>query len=356
MGSLPTHFIATSSHKPQGPAERRQLVRKNEVILPILYKYRDFKELERDLSKVKAPWVILYHTHNSLIFGLVNTFGDVTLEVSVDESLGFVVEGGFKEIPDDHPIYKKYKRTVSKKQINVLLNEISQWKQCQGITDSVEKEYGLKLVSSGKSSKLIIANAKSGAELLHYLHSRDCSVLLYESNACTGCKISTQLLKRKFKAAEKQNLRPVAAKAPLSRVAKDRLVLAIRTLRGKEKKLEEKIKILEAEIATKGVDLESEVHSDFTKLIENGAKQFPENSFQNMFWKEQKKAFERSSKGQRWHPMMIRFALHLHLRSPAAYRALKESSVIKLPSERTLRDYSSIVHPTAGFKKEVLLT
>ncbi len=77
MGSLPTHFIATRSHERQGP-ERRQLVRKSEVILPILYKYRDFKELEKDLSKVKAPWVILYHTQNSLIFGLVNPFGDET--------------------------------------------------------------------------------------------------------------------------------------------------------------------------------------------------------------------------------------------------------------------------------------
>ncbi len=51
--------------------------------------------------------------------------------------------------------------------------------------------------------------------------------------------------------------------------------------------------------------------------------------------------------------MMIRFALHLHLRSPAAYRALKESFVVKFPSKRTLRDYSSIFHPKAGSKKKV---
>ena len=52
--------------------------------------------------------------------------------------------------------------------------------------------------------------------------------------------------------------------------------------------------------------------------------------------------------------MMIRFALHLHMRSPSTYRALKQSLVLKLPSERTLRDYSNIVHPSVGFRKEVL--
>eukprot|EP00795_Rhopilema_esculentum_P009967 gene9967-18583_t len=50
--------------------------------------------------------------------------------------------------------------------------------------------------------------------------------------------------------------------------------------------------------------------------------------------------------------MVIRFALHIHLRSPSAYKALKESSFIKLPSERTLHDYSNVFHPSPGFKKE----
>ena len=50
---------------------------------------------------------------------------------------------------------------------------------------------------------------------------------------------------------------------------------------------------------------------------------------------------------------MTRYALHLHLQSSSAYRALKESLVKKLPSERTLRDYSNLVHPSVGFNKSV---
>ena len=118
-------------------------------------------------------------------------------------------------------------------------------------------------------------------------------------------------------------------------------------------KLEQRIKILEVEIKSKGIDLEKEVHDDFRRIIDEVVMQCPETSFQNLFWKEQKRAFCHSSMGQRWRPMMRRFALHLYLRSSVAYWALKESSVIKLPSERTLRDYSKIFHPNAGFRLKV---
>ena len=50
---------------------------------------------------------------------------------------------------------------------------------------------------------------------------------------------------------------------------------------------------------------------------------------------------------------MIRFALHLYLKSPAAYRSLKESMVIRLPLEKTLKDYSNVFQSSVGFKKEV---
>ena len=352
VGSIPTNFIAKRSHEREVATERRQLVRNNEIVLPVLYKYIDFKELEKDLSKVNAPWVKLSHTENNLVFGCINTLGDVVIKLTVDESLGFVVEGSFKEIPEEHPIYKEFKRTISKKKINVILERISQWKPCQGIEDSAEKVYGLKLSSSGKTSKVVLVNGKKGIEHVHNLHSSNCSVLC-ETSPCRPCTLAAKDLARKQKVEDKQRFKPLATKAPFTKVAKNRLVLAIRTLRDKEKKLEEKIKALEAEIASKGIDLETEVHKDFRQILESGAKEFPDNSFQNLFWKEQKKAFEHSNQGQRWHPMMIRFALHLHLRSPAANKALKETSVIKLPSERTLRDYSSLFHPRAGFNREV---
>ena len=56
--------------------------------------------------------------------------------------------------------------------------------------------------------------------------------------------------------------------------------------------------------------------------------------------------------GWRYHPQMIRFALSIHCKSPSAYRELRESGALILPSERVLRDYKNYFKPGAGIKKE----
>ena len=53
--------------------------------------------------------------------------------------------------------------------------------------------------------------------------------------------------------------------------------------------------------------------------------------------------------GRRYHPHVIRFCLSIHAKSPAAYRELRDSGVLVLPSERTLRDYRNFFKPRAGF-------
>lgn len=56
--------------------------------------------------------------------------------------------------------------------------------------------------------------------------------------------------------------------------------------------------------------------------------------------------------GRRCHPQIIRFALSLHGKSPSAYRELRDSGALVLPSERVLRDYKNYFKPKAGINKE----
>ena len=55
----------------------------------------------------------------------------------------------------------------------------------------------------------------------------------------------------------------------------------------------------------------------------------------------------------RWDPLMIRWCLYLRHVSGSGYDMLRESGVIRLPSQRTLRDYTYFTKATVGFSEEV---
>ncbi len=80
----------------------------------------------------------------------------------------------------------------------------------------------------------------------------------------------------------------------------------------------------------------------------------PEGSFQRIFWEEQKKAVQCKDPRQvRWHPLIIKWCLYLRHRSSGAYETLRNSGVLRLPSQRTLRDYTHYIRAHVGFSSEV---
>ena len=60
------------------------------------------------------------------------------------------------------------------------------------------------------------------------------------------------------------------------------------------------------------------------------------------------KLLQSEKMGRRYHSQIIRFALSLHGKSPAAYNELRDSGALILPSERVLRDYKNYFKPKAG--------
>ena len=73
---------------------------------------------------------------------------------------------------------------------------------------------------------------------------------------------------------------------------------------------------------------------------------------QELFWKQQHEAATKDPRGMRWHPLMIRFCLYIQYQSSGAYETLRQSGILKLPSQRTLRDYTHHIEASAGFSPE----
>ena len=77
--------------------------------------------------------------------------------------------------------------------------------------------------------------------------------------------------------------------------------------------------------------------------------------FKTLFLQQQEKAIKCSDKrARRWHPLIIRWCFQLHSTSPKAYQMLKDSGVLTLPSNRTLRDYSNCFKADVGFDSNFL--
>ena len=101
-----------------------------------------------------------------------------------------------------------------------------------------------------------------------------------------------------------------------------------------------------------GVDVDADLHADLHDCL-SAAKNLTET--QKMFLEQQMKCASKSDpRGFRWHPSMIRLALHIRMISPAAYEAFRDSGVIKLPSQKTLYDYSHAFAPQAGVNDGLL--
>ena len=157
---------------------------------------------------------------------------------------------------------------------------------------------------------------------------------------------------KKKKKEEEKAKQPLNLNAPLHTVSKARLKQALKEVRQNEKKARRELERIRKKIQTESVSVSKDLHTSMQAIL---AENKPDDPFAQLFWAEQQKAFKcKGRTGMKWHPMMIRLALLLHSKGSAAYKTLRETGVLKLPGESTLRDYTNYIHPEAGFQLDVV--
>ena len=105
-----------------------------------------------------------------------------------------------------------------------------------------------------------------------------------------------------------------------------------------------------------GIVVDDEMHRGLREIMctetSEVYRKYKPNIFHHLFWKQQMDAAShQDATGICWHPAMIRWCLHLRHRSSGAYKELR--GVLKLPSQRTLRDYMHYVKAATDFSTEV---
>ena len=115
---------------------------------------------------------------------------------------------------------------------------------------------------------------------------------------------------------------------------------------------------LERAIAKRGLMAEESLHDDLCQIMKQSARDVaqshPPGSFAHIFWENQQRPSSVTDvRNMWWDPLMVWWCLYLRHLSSSAYEVVRESGIIKLLSQRTLRDYTHHTKVIIRFSKDV---
>ena len=195
----------------------------------------------------------------------------------------------------------------------------------------------------------------------------NCDIVIREELRCSACKGQRKVLHAIYSRISKHHSGKENRTAPSSHVnychltppelqeRLSRVHSAARVVQRHISRLEERVSKVITDV---GEVVDKDVHQGLTSIMSENEpsiyESFPPDSFGRIFWDQQTKALQaKSASGMRWHPLMIKWCLHLRHLSGSGYEALRKSGCITLPSQRTLRDYTHFATATSGFSCDV---
>lgn len=315
-----------------------------------------------------APWTVDKVDEQDCIkfklYDQVHSVAKYTVVINV--GLEFTIYVFNWPIPDDHLIYITRKRcikTVDNATELIRLVEISNL--CEGLPQDdetksvvVDPTWEEEITEFPQSTVIRHSTPKLFCES-HFktsvtFRSPHCVVILdtttSEQEACNQCSLTNKSIRKAATRKKKVSSAPAKSKASLSACGPEKLRATVKASRLECKQLEERLKQLEARINEDGVAISQTLEKDILTIM--GGKNLDATPHMKFFWQQQMKLLQTEKMGRRYHPQIIRFALSLHGKSPAAYRELQDSGALILPSERVLRDYKNHFKPKAGLNSD----
>jgi hypothetical protein len=187
------------------------------------------------------------------------------------------------------------------------------------------------------------------------LRSISCNVLFDEDASeeqviCKTCFTLQKNVQKQQLRKERKSSAPAKDKAPLAACGAEKLRATVVADRLELADLKQRIKNLESKIVKHGVSVSEPLEKDLLTIM--SGQNLESTPHMKFFWEQQMHLLQTKKMARRYHPQIIRFALSIHCKSPSAYRELRESGALILPSERVLRDYKNYFKPGAGITKE----
>ena len=256
--------------------------------------------------------------------------------------------------------------------LSQLLVQLDQLSVCPGHPDPhfvamANARKGKLTSSSGDTAAYIDRNAAveiSGQMYSETIRSSKCHLLI-RGTKCPQCVSYRDTLRSiHHRWSKKQNQSPsrVASthshanerwlNTPQRKAKVSRLKSRMRLSEKRVQSLEEKIK---ESTEKKGVQVDDPLHVGLNQIMNDHTREiqtkYEEGSFHRLFWDQQANNVSKYPTQRRWHPMLIRWCLHLKMISSSAYDALK--GVLTLPCGRTLQDYTHFIKAGVSIQADV---
>ncbi|XP_066925034.1 uncharacterized protein [Clytia hemisphaerica] len=353
-GCIPTINLPQRTHDKENFAVKRKPPIERTLIPPKKrsHEYETFTELCKrvvNLSKSIQPWTV--HVTNDTLFIVRKQDQHMIpfIQVDIDSSLGFSISVYGWHLPETHDLYMDSRRSIRNVNVIDLIDKLNKSTLCKGVKHNSNPN----LISHSVPMSCDPHYEDTLYKCMYFYRHTSCFILSDETQ-CEVCSSFDKSIEKSEQARSRRILEPAKDKAPVSLTSPDRLRLTLQAKRLTCKQLEQRIQEMNLALRKSSVDI-GEIGDDMITIIGDLGNDLKERTpFMNLFWQQQKKLFSASKSGRRFHPMLIRFCLSLVAKSPSCYKELRDSGILVLPSERTLRDYRNYITPHAGFNPEVI--
>ena len=306
--------------------------------------YKDLNDFAKRIEKLKiSPWTFRLRENGVYVELFEPSHLLPKVQIRVNETLDIKIFVYNWSLPKDHIIYEQHS-TLEEIFLSDLLKLVAPYKVCKGVGSSVEP-------SKIHSVPLEVTESVAAEDSSIVMRRSPECFLLSADETCTKCSKYEKQFSAKLEKSNAYNKIPAKPQDPHSTTNPQKLILGLKQRLEAEKR--ENRRLQRESIEKHGIS-SSQFGSGLESLITDAMTANQENltPFVKLFWEEQTKYNSMGS--VRYHPMIIRFALSLAIKSPAAYEELRKSGIMILPCRRTLRDYKNAITPSTGFNPGVI--
>lgn len=308
--------------------------------------YGSLADLKNATGKLPPKWLVICGEDEKLVLGHIDVEHNMDIKVVFDSTIVAHVYVFGMPAP-------QLNINLENTRLNSFLNSLTSKCMCSGILDSTLQSLADGVITEKNCFRHFRYTTVAGKPAsVSCVRALSC-LLLSDSAVCKNCQsVEKTLHAKQTRKTERVANGPLKPNDPLHGLTSEELKQQFKKVRKVSVEQERKLALFQEQLLSDSetVEIDIGMSKAFGDIISTSAK----DPLHELFWEEQRKAFAAGRGGHRWHPMMLRLAIFLHSRSPAAYEVLRTTGLLKLPGSTTLREYKHVDSPSEGFQPHII--